>query len=105
MTMNSYNSRLATRVSRAIDDFELGRLSLEEVQNIVDSAASLFENDGTGLRELARVAEADMERIRFAMLRDEQRPAAIFLLDTFRAAMESHRDPNELDEENDPFGE
>ncbi|WP_369744486.1 hypothetical protein [Paenarthrobacter sp. AMU7] len=87
--MNSYNTKVVSRVSKAIQDFEDGLISLDEVQAALGSAASLFENDGTGLSELARTAEADMELVQFTMLQEEQRPAAIWLLDGLRTAMES----------------
>lgn len=87
--MNSYNTGVVTRVSKAIQDFEDGWVSLDEIQTTLGSAASLFENDGTGLSELARTAEADIELIQFTMLQDEQRPEAILLLGALRRTMES----------------
>ncbi|MET3904929.1 hypothetical protein [Paenarthrobacter sp. 4246] len=87
--MNSYNAKVVARVSKAIQDVEDGLVSLDEVQTMLGSAASLFENDGTGLSELARTAEADIELIQFTMLQEEHRPAAIWMLDGLRTAMES----------------
>lgn len=87
--MNSYDAKVVAPVSKAIQDVEDGLASLDEVQTMLGSAASLFENDGTGLSELARTAEADIELIQFTMLQEEHRPAAIWLLDGLRTAMES----------------
>lgn len=90
MNMNNYNADVAARIATAIQDFEAERLPLEEVQSALRSAASLVENDGSGVADLVRLAEADLETIQFTMLLDEQRQAAIFRLDMLRAALDSH---------------
>ena len=89
MNMNDYNSRLATHLSNAISNFEAGSITLEKVQSALQSAIPLFENDGSGVAELVRLAEADLEGIQFSMLLDEQRPAAIFRLDELSEAIGS----------------
>lgn len=50
-------------------------------------AIPLFENDGSGIADFVRLAEADLEEIQFTALLDEQRPAAIFRLDALRATL------------------
>jgi len=87
MKMNECNIGIATRVESAIREFETGMLNLDEVQSTLASAASLFENDGAGASELVRIAEADLELIRFSMLVEEQRPAAMFRLDELRTTL------------------
>jgi hypothetical protein len=42
---------------------------------------------GSGVAEATRRAEADLEEIRFTVLLDEQRPAAVFRLDALRTAI------------------
>jgi hypothetical protein len=47
-------------------------------------ALNLSELDVGTAREAVRLAEADVEEIRFTQLLDEQRPAVVFLLDQLR---------------------
>lgn len=89
MKMNEYNIGIAARVETAAREFEIGTLTLDEVQGTLASAASLFENDGSGVSELVRLVEADLELIKFGMLLEDQRPAAIFRLDELRTALHS----------------
>jgi hypothetical protein len=87
MTLNDYNTAVAERLLAAITRFEAGTLTLADVHAAVHSAAPLFENDGSGVAEATRLAEADLEEIRFTVLLDEQRPAAVFRLDALRTAI------------------
>lgn len=87
MNMNAYNSSVAARLSTAIHDFEAGLLSITEVQSALQSAIPLFENDGSGIADSVRLAEADLEEIQFTVPLDDQRPAAIFRLDDLRAPL------------------
>ncbi|MGX5715518.1 hypothetical protein [Arthrobacter sp. MAHUQ-56] len=89
MTMSVYNADVAARLSTAIQRYEAGLLSLAEVQSALQSAIPLFENDGSGVADSVRSAEADLERIQFTLLLDEQRPTAIFRLDELRATFRS----------------
>lgn len=85
--MNVYNSGVAARLSTAIQDYEAGLLSLAEVHSTLQSAITLFENDGSGVADFVRLAEADLEEIQFTVLLDEQHPAAVFRLDELRATL------------------
>lgn len=87
MNMNAYNSSVAARLSTAIHDFEAGLLSITEVQSALQSAIPLFENDGSGIADSVRLAEADLEEIQFTVPLDDQRPAEIFRLDDLRAPL------------------
>jgi hypothetical protein len=60
MIMNVYNAGVAALLSTAIRDYEAGSLSLAEVQSILQSAIPLFENDGSGVADFVRLAEADL---------------------------------------------
>ena len=86
--MNNYNGRLARKVLEAIKNLENGTSTLAETQSVLESIAALFENDGSGLENAIRLASADLEEIQFTTLRDEQVPAAIFRLNTLRAAVQ-----------------
>lgn len=86
--MNEYNATVAQSVLAAISDLVVGTCTLAEVQAVLQSAISRFENDGSGVAEAVRLAEADLEEIQFTTLLDEQVPAAIFRLDELRASME-----------------
>lgn len=87
MKMNAHNSAVAQDVVTAIAKFEARTCTLDEVQAALQSAVSLFENDGSDIAQKVRLAEADLEEVQFAILRDEQRSAAIFRLDALRAAI------------------
>ena len=92
MTMNEYNAAVAQGVLTAIADLEAGKCTLAEAQAVLQSAIPRFENDGSGVAEAVRLAEADLEEIQFTTLLDEQVPAAIFRLDELRASIEGSAD-------------
>lgn len=92
MTMNEYNATVAQDVLTAIADLEAGTITLAEAQAALQNAIPRFENDGSGLGEAVRLAEADLEEIQFTTLLDEQLPAAIFRLDELRARIEGSAD-------------
>ena len=85
--MNEYNKRVVARLMQAIDAFMADTIGLDEVQSHLQSSVNLLEADTRGTRELVRTAEADIEELRFTRLRDEQRPAAVFRLDTLRESL------------------
>lgn len=88
MKMNDYNAQIANDVLAAITGLEAGTLTLGDTQAALQSAMALFENDGSGVANAVRLAEADLEAIQFKTLRDEQRSAAISRLDELRTAIE-----------------
>jgi hypothetical protein len=92
MKMNDYNAQVAQDVLAAIGGLEAGSLTLGDTQAALQSAISRFENDGSGVANAVRLAEADLEEIQFTTLLDEQRPAAIFRLDELRTAIEDATD-------------
>lgn len=92
MTMNEYNATVAQDVLTAIADLEAGTITLAEAQAALQNAIPRLENDGSGLGEAVRLAEADLEEIQFTTLLDEQLPAAIFRLDELRARIEGSAD-------------
>jgi len=64
-----------------VQEFIVGELDLEEIQSALQSASGLLENDGSEVVEAVRLAEADVEEIRFTRLLEEQRSAVVFRLD------------------------
>lgn len=92
MNMNEYNAAIARHILTAIGDLEARTCTLAEVQAVLQSAIPRFENDGSGVAEAVRLAEADLEEIQFTTLLDEQAPAAIFRLDELRASIEGSAD-------------
>lgn len=89
--MNEQNVSIADSVLVAIAEFESGVSMIREIQAFLQSAIPRFENDGSGVADVVRIAEADLEEIQFARLLDEQRPAAIFLLEQLKDELESRR--------------
>jgi hypothetical protein len=73
-----------TTLIHAIDQFDKGEGSVEDVRAQLDAAASLLESDIDDVDGAMRLAEADLEEIRFARLLVEQRRAAVFRLDELR---------------------
>lgn len=72
MSLNEYNDERATRLLALITAFDGSLSQLDGVQAELQGAVGLFENDGSGVSELVRLAEADVEEIRFTRLLDEQ---------------------------------
>ena len=85
MNLSAYNRTILDRVRNSAAVFASGGIEMDDVQ----SAAGLLENDGSGAAELVRIAEADIEEIRFTRLLDEQRPAVTFRLDALLEALQS----------------
>lgn len=81
MRFSEYNERVIARLYESVAAFASGDLRLDQVQSALSSACSLLENDGTRAGDMIRLAEADIEAIRFARLLDEQRAAATARLD------------------------
>ena len=87
MSVSSYNQSVLTRIHEAVTAFASGELDLDQIQSTLQSSVGLLENDGSGVTDLVRLAEADIEEIRFTRLIDEQRPAVIFRLDELLEAL------------------
>lgn len=88
MKMNDYNATLSEGVLAAITGFEAGTLPLGGVQAVLQNVFPLLENDGSGIAEVVRLAEADLEEIQFTVVLEQQRPAAILRLAELRSTIE-----------------
>lgn len=74
-------------VLQAIDSFAGGLGDIADLQSRLEAdALALDRSFDRVIREL-RSLDADLEEIRFARLRDEQRPAAILRLDPVRESV------------------
>jgi hypothetical protein len=82
--MNAHNREVIGRLLGDLDRFARGEIGLDSVQAALQAAPGILERDGTSAQEAIRLAEADVEEIRFSKLLDEQRPAAVFRLDELR---------------------
>lgn len=87
MRVNDYNASILVRIRAAIGAFNAGHSEIEDVQVVLQQSLGLFENDGSDVYDLVDLAENDLEGIRFTMLADEQRPAALFRLDALLDAL------------------
>ena len=92
MTMSAFNTTVIKGLLTTIRGYESRSTTLDEVQAALQSALPLLENDASGVAEAVRQAEADIEEIQFAVLLDEQRPAAILRLDEFRVMVQTASD-------------
>lgn len=81
MNIGENNVRILLRLRNAVTQFAIGKLSLEEIHAVLHLSMELLENDRSDAANLVRIAEADIEEIRFTRLLDEQRPEVIFRLD------------------------
>lgn len=71
----------------AIDSFVSGLGDIADLQSRLEADASALDRSfDCVIREL-RSLDSDLEEIRFARLRDEQRPAAILRLDPVRESV------------------
>jgi hypothetical protein len=93
--MSVGNEAVLQALLESLDDFARDRLSVEDVQRHLQSSLSLLDSGAGRLNDSIRLAEADLEEIRFTMLLDEQRPAAVFRLDPLRAAIADRLGVNE----------
>lgn len=87
MISGEQNRQVSDRLRASIAEFTAGQLDLDEIQSALQSAISLFENDGSGIVNQLRLTEADIEEIRFTRLLNEQRAAVIFRLDDLAAEL------------------
>jgi hypothetical protein len=94
--MTSANRAALASLFKTIENFVSSDRGSEEIDNDIaevqwklDVTVDLLERGFVDLATPIRVAEADLEEIRFARLREEQRPAAILRLDELRGELES----------------
>lgn len=87
--MSAGNEVVLHELLRSMNEFVQGRLSVEDVQRHLQSSLTLLDRGAGSLYDGVRLAEADLEEIRFTMLLDEQRPAAVFRLDALQTAIEN----------------
>ena len=89
--MNANNERVVSRLRGTISSFHAGETDVDAILASLRGEVGLAENDGSGLADLVRLAEADIEEIRFTRLQAEQRPAVARRLDELAAALEDAR--------------
>jgi hypothetical protein len=82
--MNARNREFIGRLVGELDRFARDETDLEGMQATLQSVLALLERDESGVEQAVRLAEADVEEIRFTKLLDEQRPATVFRLDELR---------------------
>lgn len=80
MSLNDHNRSIVEKLRRSVTAFVAGTRDLDEIQAALESVMHLCEDDGTGIADAVRRAEADIEEIRFTRLRGEQRSAVTFRL-------------------------
>jgi hypothetical protein len=85
--MTSSNAQTIRSIIQGIDAFIAGRADLDDIQSLLQACEDQFERGSLNCGEDVRLAEADLEEIRFGRLLEEQRPAAVFRLDDLRTAL------------------
>lgn len=91
MNGTEHNEVILARLRDAVARFGSGGLDLDGIQSQLQQALGLLERDGSGIADLVRGAEADVEEIRFTQLLDEQVSAVIFRLDKLLDALPGPR--------------
>jgi hypothetical protein len=66
--MSARNRGTIMRLTTDIARFASGEIELDEMQAELQAALALLERDGGAAAEAVRLAEADVEEIRFAVL-------------------------------------
>lgn len=92
MIHSTGNQSVLDRLRESIGTFIAADGDLDQVQAALQSAMALLENDGSGVGEAVRLAEAVVEEIRFTRLLEEQRPAVTFRLDELLAELPGQSD-------------
>lgn len=90
--MTAHNRSIVQKVINDLDKFMVGDMDFDGIQASLQSAMSLLEREDDSVERVLRLAEADIEEIRFTMLQAEQRPAAVFRLDELRAELTEQED-------------
>ncbi|GAA1848218.1 hypothetical protein [Myceligenerans crystallogenes] len=72
MTLNENNQTRTAQLLESIGAFDGSEDRLDRLQSQLQGAISLFESDGSGVSEIVRLAEADVEAIRFTQVLEEQ---------------------------------
>jgi hypothetical protein len=75
MSQTDQNRDLLRQLRATIAAFTAGDVDLDGVQAALQQAMTLLENDSAEAARAVRLAEADVEEIRFTRLLAEQRPA------------------------------
>jgi ABC-type phosphate transport system auxiliary subunit len=76
-------------ISSVIDDFIAGRSDIADLQERLEANSSALDRSYEPLNSQLRSLDADLEEIQFTMLKDEQRPAAVFRLEPVQEAVAS----------------
>jgi len=71
----------------AIDSFVNGLCSIADLQSRLEADASALNRSFEYVIRELRILDSDLEEIRFGMLRDEQRSAAVLRLDPVRESV------------------
>lgn len=87
MSISEHNQRIVGRLHESVAAFAADVLDLDQIQAAVQWTAELLENDGSDAATIVRLAEADIEEIRFTRILEDQRPAVIFRLDEMLVAL------------------
>ncbi len=77
MSVSDYNQDVLGKLRASVLVFGSEDMDLDQIQAELQSSFSLLENDGSGAADVVRMAEADIEEIRFTRLLGEQRPAVL----------------------------
>jgi ABC-type phosphate transport system auxiliary subunit len=74
-------------ISSVIDDFIAGRSDVADLQQRLEANSSALDRSYEPLNSQLRSLDTDLEQIQFTMLKDEQRPAAMFRLESVQEAV------------------
>jgi hypothetical protein len=81
------------KIVRVIDEFEQGTMDVERLQSALTACAAALDNSSRDVLDELRRVDADLERIRFTMSRQDQPEAARLRIGQLRDLISS-RDLN-----------
>ena len=89
MTRTDQHLDLLRGLRASVAAFAGGATDLDDIQSALQQAVTLLEHDSADAARLVRLAEADVEEIRFTRLLSDQRAAVLERMDELTAALPS----------------
>jgi hypothetical protein len=87
MSESTQNRDLLAQLRASIAAFAAGDTDLDGIQSALQTTMTLLENDSADAAQVVRLAEADVEEIRFTRLLAEQRDAVLRRMEELAAAL------------------
>jgi hypothetical protein len=87
MSQTEHNQDLLARLRASLASFAAGEMDLDGLQAALQQAMTLLERDAADAARAVRLAEADVEEIRFTTLLAEHRPLVLARMEQLAAEL------------------